>query len=345
MTHDLTARRRKCFGGPNHAECSSNRREQQRKQPKRNNLKRWAGFDKKVKCNDQAEQEREAIKKVCGKGGGPHWRAVHARDFDLAVGEFNKICEVCLYVGEREALGKENDLAAGSFDGHGEGVVVAEGRLPNFEHTHLVKNSAPDGRAAAPAEIFRLATQHGNDRGVPSGKKDGRQGIVVGDEPAHGGGRTDAGVVERSDHVMQPGFARAAVGIGEDQDFKFRRELFDAHAKIVDLFATICGLAGDDHVGLHPRGSGDPFDGRVSGVLFGSQDEEDFVVLMVEFTEGYEIPLEARFHAAARAEHGGARRIETRVGMQAQAHVEEPLKPLPEQEDASNNLSDGQKCE
>ena len=144
---------------------------------------------------------------------------------------------------------------------------------------------------------------------------------------------------------MQPGLARAAVGIGEDEDFKFRCQLFDAYAKIVDLFAAICGLAGDDHVGLHPGRSGDPFDGRISRVLFRSQDEEDFVVLMVEFTEGDEIPLEARFHAPARAEHGGARRIETRIGVQAEAHIEEPLNPLPEQEDASRDLSDGQKCE
>jgi len=276
------------------------------------------------------------------EGGGPHFGAINACDFDLTIGEFEKAWEVRLNVGRGNAFGKKNDLAAGSFDGDGERVVVTERVLPDVEHVHLFEEAAANGGAATPTEIFCMATKHGDHGSVPSSEKGVRKSVVVGNEPAHGGGGADAGVGERSDDVVKPRFAWAAVGIGEDQDFKIGRELLDADAEIVDLFAGACGFSGNDNIGFHARRGSDTFDEAVRGIVFGSEDEKNFEILMTEFTERDEITLEAGFHATARAEDGGARSIKTRVGAQAAAHVGEPLDPLPEQEESRGDLENRQ---
>jgi len=279
------------------------------------------------------------------EGGGPHLGTVNASDFNLAVREFEEAGEIGLNVGRSEAFGKKDNLAAGSFDGDGERVVVAERVLPDVEHAHLFEESAANGGASSPTEILCVAAEHGDDRGIPGSEKSVGKCAVVGDEPAHGGGGADAGVGERSDEVVQPGFAWAAVGVGEDQDFKIGRKLFDGDAKIVDLFAGAGGFAGDDDVGFDARGCGDALDEAVRRIAFGGEDEEYFEILMSEFTERDEIALEAGLHPAARAEDRGARCVEAGVGAQAAAHVGEPLDTLPKQEETRSDLENRQKFE
>jgi len=276
------------------------------------------------------------------EGGGPHSRAVNACDFNLAVGEFEEAWEIGLNVRRSEAFGKKNDLAPGSFDGDSEGVVVAEGVLPDVEHAHLLEEAAANRGASTPTEVFFVAAEHGDYGGVPGSEKGVGKGVVVGDEPAHGSGRANAGVGERSDDVVQPRFAWPAVGVGEDQNFKIGRELFDADSEIVDFFAGGCGLSRDDDIGFHARGGSDPFDEAVRGIVFGSEDEKDLEILVSEFAERNQIALEAGFHATARAEDGGAWSIKTWIGAQAAAHVGEPLNTLPKQEEARGDLENRQ---
>src|SRR6202035_751821 len=147
-------------------------------------------------------------------------RAVNAGDFYLAVGELEQAREVGLNVGRGEAFGKKNNLAAGSFDGDGEGVIVAESVLPDVKHAHLLEEAAANSGTAAPAEIFRVSAKHGDHGGIPGGEERVGKSVGVGNEPAHGGGGADARVGERSHHVVQPGLAGAAVGVDKDQNFK-----------------------------------------------------------------------------------------------------------------------------
>ena len=169
--------------------------------------------------------------------------------------------------------------------------------------------------------------------------------LLFGNEPAHGGGGANAGVGEGGYDVVQPGFAGAAVGVNEDEDFEIGRELFDGDAKIVDLFAGGGGLAGDNDVSFDARRGSDALDEAVSRIVFRGEDEEDFEILVSEFAKGDEVALEAGFHAAAGAENGGAGSIKTGVGMQAAAHVGEPLDTLPKQEEAGGDLKNRQNFE
>ena len=248
-------------------------------------------------------------------------------------------------VGRSNAFGKKNDPAAGSFDGDGKREVVTERVLPDLEHVHLLEEVAANGRAAAPAEVFRVTAKHGDHGSIPGGEKGVGESIVVGNEPAHGGGGADARVGERGDNVVEPSFARATIGIGEDKNLKVGRELFDANAKIVNFFTGACGLSSNDNMGLHAGGGSDAFDEAVSRIVFGSEDEKDLEILMLEFAEGNEITLEAGFHAAARAEDGGAGRIKSGVGAQTSAHVGKPLDTLPKQEESRRDLENRQKFE
>jgi len=142
--------------------------------------------------------------------------------------------------------------------------------------------------------------------------------------------------------VVQPGFAGAAVGVNEHEDFEIGRELFNGDAEIVDLFAGAGRLAGDNDVSLDARRSGDALDEAVSRVVFRSEDEEEFEILVSEFGEGDEVALEAGLHAATGTEDGSAGSIKTGVGMQAAPHVGEPLDSLPKQEETGGDLQDRQ---
>lgn len=345
LRHDLAAGGGKRLGGANDAQSAAHRGEQQGKQPKSNDLGGWARFGQEIQSYKQPKQDCENVEKMSGKGHGPHFGPVDACDFYLAIGEFEEIGKVGLDIGEGEALGEEDDLAAGTFDGRGERVVVAEGVLPDFEHADLIEDRAADGGAATPAKVLVVTAEHGDDGGIPGREEDGGEAVVVRDEPAHGGGGANPGIREGRDHVMEPGFARATIGIGEDQDLELGRELLDADAQVVDLFAAIRGLAGDDDIRFYAGAGGDPLDGGIGGILFRGQDEKDFVVLVIEFAEGDKVALEAGLHAAAGTQDGGARSVETRIGLQTATYVKKPLDSLPEQEDTRSDLENRQKCE
>jgi len=345
LRHDFSAGRGKGFGDSDYSQSASKRGEKQREDEKRDDLRGRPGFNGQVEGDEQAQEESETKEKVRCEGGGPHSRTVDARDFDLAVGKFEEGREVRLNVGRGEAFGQKNDLAAGSFDGDGEGVVVAESVLPDIEHVHLFKEGAANGGAAAPTEISRMAAEHSDHGSVPGGEKGVGESVVVGNEPTHGGGGSDAGIGERSDDMVKPGSTRAAVRIYKDEHLKIGGELFNTDAEVVHFFAGCGGLSGDDDVSFHAGGRGDALDEAVRGIIFGSEDEKDLEVLMVEFAKRNEIAFEAGFHAAARAEDCGAGSVKARVGVQSAAHVGEPLDALPEQEEPRGDLENRQKFE
>jgi hypothetical protein len=345
LRHYFRAARGECFRHPEHAQSPPKCGQEQRKHEERNNLRGGTGFHGKVEGDRETQDQSETKEKMCHESADPHFRAVDACDFDLAIREFEEAWEIGLDVGGGEAFGKKNNLAAGSLDGDGEGVVVAESVLPDIEHVHLFEEGATNGGAASPAEVFPVVAEHGDYGSIPGREKGVGKSVVVGDEPTHGGGGGYAGVGEGRDDVVEPCFARAAVGINENKDFKIRRELFDADAKVVDFFAGAGGLAGDDDVGFDARGGGDAFDHAIRGIIFGSEDEKDFKILVSEFAEGDEVALETGFHATARAKDGGTGSIKARVGVQAATHVGEPLNSPPKQEKARGDLKDRQKFE
>jgi hypothetical protein len=237
-------------------------------------------------------------------------------------------------------------LAAGALNHHGERIVVAEGILPDVAHAHLLEDVSPNCSASTPAEIMRVATEHGDDGSVPAGQKSGGKIAAIWDEPTHRSGGANTGIRERRCQTLQPGFARTPVGIREDKYFKFLGKLFDAYAKIVHFFTTVGGFAGNDDVRLYTRGrSDDAFHDAVRGIAFRSENKEDFVILVVEFAERDQIAFKAGFNTAAGAEHSGARSRESGVGLKALADVEEPLNPQPKEIEAGGDLNESQELE
>ena len=76
-------------------------------------------------------------------------------------------------------------------------------------------------------------------------------------QPAHRGGSADTVVAERRGQVLQPDFSRAAIGVRENQNFEFWRELFDSDTQVVHFFAAILSSIRDDQVGFGPRAGND----------------------------------------------------------------------------------------
>lgn len=268
LRHDFSLAERDSFGYADHTQSATKRSQKQGKGKERDDLKGGPGVYGEIEREQKPKQEGETKKKMRGESRGPHFGTIDARDLNLAVGEFQETREIGLNIGWREALGNKNDPAAASLDGVGEGVVIAEGILPDLEHVKLFEKGTANGGATTPTEIFRMAAEHSDDGRVPGSEKSVWKGIVGGNEPAHGGGGADARIGERGNNVMQPGFARAAVGVHKDQDFKIGRELFDGDTEIIDLFAGARGLASNDDMGLHSRGSSDAFHEAVCWIIF-----------------------------------------------------------------------------
>ena len=222
LGHDFRTSGGERFRYADHPQRSAEGREEQGKHEKGDDLRGRPGFDGEIECDREAKEKSETKEKVRRECRGPHFGAINPGDFDLAVGELEKARKVGLDVGGGEAFGKKNDLAAGSFDGDGEGVVVAESVLPNVQHTHFFEECAANRSATAPAEIFVVAAEHGDNRSIPCGEKKVREGAIVRDKPAHGGGCANAGVGEGGHDVVQPGFSWATVGVNEDEDFEIR---------------------------------------------------------------------------------------------------------------------------
>ena len=80
----------------------------------------------------------------------------------------------------------------------------------------------------------------------------------------------------------------------------------------------------------------------MSRIVFRSDDEEDFIILVVEFAERDKIAFEAGFHSTARAEHSGARGIKARIGFEPFLDVGKPENGLPEQIGTGSDLKDRQ---
>lgn len=343
LRHDLRTRGGNCLRYADYPQGATERREEQGKYEKRDDLGRRPRLDSEIECDHKAEEKGETKKKMRCKSRSPHFGTINPSDFDLAIGEFDKVWEIGLDVGRGEAFRKKNDLAAGSLDGNGEGVVIAEGVLPYVQHAHLFEERAANRGSTAPAEISVVAAKHGYNGGIPGGEKRAGKGVVVGDEPAHGGGCANAGIREGSYDVVQPGFSRATVGVNECEHFEVGRKLFDGDAKIVDLLTGSGGFAGDNDVSFDTRRSSDALDEAIRGIVFRSKNEKDFEILVIEFGERDKVALEAGLHAAAGAENGSAGSIKAGVGMQAAAHIGEPLDTLPKQEKARGDLQDRQK--
>ena len=181
------------------------------------------------------------------EGHGPHLRLIHLGDANLAIGEFQKVAEVGFHVRNGQALREEDDRPSGALHGGGEGIIVAKGILPDVHHANFIEEWAANGGAPTPAEILGMIAEHGHYGSIPGSQQRGRQIILVGDEPAHGGSRADSGIGEWSRQALQPGFSGTSVGVSKNEDFKFRGQLLNRRAQIMDFLAAIHRLASDDH--------------------------------------------------------------------------------------------------
>jgi len=161
---------------------------------------------------------------------------------------------------------------------------------------------------------------------------------MVGNEPAHGRRRAVARVIQRSDHVAQPRFSRPSVGVHENHDFYFRRQLANGVNQIVDFFPPAFRLAGEKHVCLDAGLRSDAANGACGGVGFRSEDKKDLVILMIEFGKSDEIPFEMLFEAAAGADDSCARGVEARVHQSTALGIGEPSYTLHDEVESKQNL-------
>lgn len=345
LGHDLALIGRNGFDDANDAYCAADGGEQQGKSEQRGDMERGTRSEGESDPNIDAEKNGETVESMSGEGHGPRFRLIDASDANLAIGEFQETGKGGLDERDGKAFGKKGDEAAAAVDSGGQRVVVAEGGLPDIEHAELFEDGAANGGPPAPTKIIGMIAEHGHDGRVPSGEERGGKIHLIRNEPAHGAGGADAGVGKRRDHVVQPGFTGAAVGIDKHEDIKFGRKLLDGEAKIVDLFRAIGGRAGDEDVGFDPRTGGDALDDAVSGIGLGGEDEEDFIILMIELAEGNEIAFEAGLHAATGTDDGGARGIKAGVGLQSALDVAQPLNALPKQVETRGHLKKGKNVE
>jgi len=79
--------------------------------------------------------------------------------------------------------------------------------------------------------------------------------------------------------MVQPGFSWAAIRIGERQNFKFRRQLFDGNLQVVYFLAAAVGRPGNYHMGLHARVLGHALDDAARGVRARSENEKYLIIL------------------------------------------------------------------
>ncbi len=203
---------------------------------------------------------------MCESRRSPHFISVYAGDEDLAVREFQQPAEIALDVGARQALRQENNRAIVAIQGARQGIIVANRVLPFVHDTGLFEDAPANGGAAAPAEVSPFLAEHGDHRGIPRREEGSRQIAAIGNQPAHRGGRADSYVSQRSHKVMQPVLSGAAVGIGEDEYFEFRRQLFHRHPQTVHLLAGIARAPCNDHVRFHSRTRGYTIDDAARGI-------------------------------------------------------------------------------
>src|ERR1700730_611249 len=214
-------------------------------------MKCRARGERQSQSQKDAQENRHAIKGVGGKRGSPHLRTIGTGNTYLAIRKFQQSGKVGLHKRGCQTLRQENNRPAGALEREGKRIVVAEGMLPNVQHTDLLEDWSANGGASAPTKIVGLRPEHADHPGIPGGEECGWEVAAIRDKPPHGGCGTNTGIAERRDHMVQPGLAGTSVGIHEDQDLKFWRELLNGDAQIVDLFAAILRLASQDDAGFY----------------------------------------------------------------------------------------------
>src|SRR5690348_11896389 len=156
-----------------------------------------------------------------------------------------------------------------------------------------MKCFAADGSAAAPAEVAPLLSHLRDDGGVPGREHVARESALIGEKPAIRGGRADFWVSERRDHVSEPAASEARIGIHENENFERVADFLHGGAQVVDFFSAAFGSAGDDDVsGFLLRGA-DAVNDRARGIESAGEDEENFVIGVVEMQQSCEVAFEA----------------------------------------------------
>ena len=172
---NLHAIKRQEIGDSDDAEGAAQRSEQQGKKSERREMERRTGGENVSKGEDEAEDKSEAEERMRCKSGGPHFVSINASDENLAIREFEESFEGRVCERNDETFGQELNGFAAAREGIGHRVVVADGTLPFFEHTTLIKFRFANGSAATPAEVAGFFAEHGDDGRVPRGQQQRRK--------------------------------------------------------------------------------------------------------------------------------------------------------------------------
>src|SRR4029077_691918 len=181
--------------------------------------------------------------------------------------------------------------------------VVAQRAAPRFEHVRIVEIFAANRSAAAPAEVVALPPEERSNRSIPrrreSARERARTKLSARNDPAIGGGRADAHILQRRDEFGKPSARQPHVGIGKNENFEIGGDRIDSAAQIKNLLAAILGRSGDHDVNrLRARGLY-ALDDLQRWIEACGQRKIDFVVGVLEAGERREIIFEPPLNSLA----------------------------------------------
>ncbi len=134
-----------------------------------------------------------------------------------------------------------------------------------------------------------------------------------------------------------------AVGIGENQNLEFFRQLLNCGPEIVNLLPTILRRPGEDDMAPPASLRRHTFHDAHGRIGFRCQNKKHSIILVIEFAQRGQISFESRFHSLTRTQYCGTRRVEAGIGSGAPPHVRKPFRGLVHQVQTHQNLQCAQK--
>ena len=179
-----------------------------------------------------AHQDSAAVQRVRQAAQRPQSRFVHARDNDLAVGEFEQAGRVAIEHRGHHALRRKQDGKPGLAQRMGERKIVADRTVPEFQHVALLEAFPANRRAASPAEIVVMLAEIGRGGRIPGRSQRAPESAGLREKPAKRRHRAEIGIRQRRHEARQPAPAGAPVGIRKHVNVKSFRGLQNAARRL-----------------------------------------------------------------------------------------------------------------
>src|SRR5215470_3414708 len=141
---------------------------------------------------------------------------------------------------------------------------------------------------------------------------------------------------------MEPGFSWLAVRVHKDQNFDVGRKLRNGIAEIVDFFPAPDRLTCKEDCGFDARLRGDAFYCAGGRIVFGSENEKELIVLMIELAESNQVAFQTMLQTAAGANDRGTRSVKAGIDHEAAFRIGQPQHALIDEIKPDQDLQGGQ---